>query len=354
VKRFFVLVAVGVLALSGCGALADPYAATVNGVRISQDELESELEAILANKAYLAQVDQGFTDEAGRGAVGAGSKTFTTTFVAALLDRRIGFELIDQELERRRLTVTDADRTAAREGLDQSFGEEVLADFSSDYLSELTEDFARVAVLQKALGTQPVDDAAVVAFYEANISVFRDQSCSRHILVDTLEKATAIKTRIDGGEDFAAIARAESADRGGAAGGSAAAGGDLGCTARGSFVPEFQAALDALTPGQISAPVQTQFGFHVIGLIERKTVSLADATPQIRERLAQQAGSENAVGLFVNEAVLKGDIVVNPRYGSFEKGDTPGVKPPPTVGSGTTTPTSIDLPLPPPAPAPAP
>ncbi|MGH9165650.1 MAG: peptidylprolyl isomerase, partial [Acidimicrobiales bacterium] len=107
---------------------------------------------------------------------------------------------------------------------------------------------------------------------------------------------------------------------------------DLGCTPRGSFVPEFQAALDALTPGQVSGPVQTQFGFHVIQLIDRKTVSLAEATPQIRQRLAQQAGSESSVGLFVNDAVKKADIVVNPRYGRFEKGDDPGVKPPRPVG----------------------
>ncbi|MGH9154701.1 MAG: peptidylprolyl isomerase [Acidimicrobiales bacterium] len=346
-----VAAAVALVTLAACGSVRS-YAAKVNGRTISQHDLESELEAILANEGYLKQVDENFQGEAGEGAVGAGRRTFTTAFVAALLDRRIGFELIDQELRRRRLTVTAADRTEATSGLDESFGADVVKDFPKSYRTALVEDFAKVAVLERALAGAGVTDAAVRQFYEANAAAFRGQSCSRHILVATLEAATAIRSRLDAGEDFAAIARAESTDRNGPAGGSAGQGGDLGCQARNTFVPEFQSALDALTPGQVSPPVQTQFGFHVIQLVERKDTTLAEAAPDIRRQLEQQAGAGGAVGRFVNEAVGKADIEVNPRYGSFDKGDSPGVKPPPPVGGPAATPAPAPLPIPLPSPSP--
>lgn len=356
VRRLLPLVAAALLlVLAGCGSIT-PYAAKVNGETIGQDELESELEAILGNEAYLSQVDQGFQGEGGEGAVGSGRNTLTTAFVAALLDRQIGFELIGQELARRKLTVSEADRTTAAKGVEDDFGAEVLGAFPGSYRRWLVESFARVAVLERALaGSGNVTDEAVAEFYQQNLALFQDQSCSSHILVDTLEAATAVRARIDAGEDFGAIARVESTDRGGGNGGSAAMGGDLGCVPRGTFVPEFQAALDSLAAGQVSAPVQTQFGFHVIKLVERKTIPLAEAAPQISRQLEQQAGSENAVARFVSRAVGLADIEVNPRYGSFGRGDQPGVKPPPSVGgpvSTTTTPPPLPIPLPAPSPAP--
>lgn len=353
VRRLLLLGLAVALALvaSGCGTL-QPYAAKVNGERISQDDLESELEAILANEAYLQTVQENFQGDGGERAVGTGNGTFTTAFVAALLDRRISFELIDQELRRRDVTVSEADRAAAAEQVDQEFGAEVVAQFPASYSRWLVGSYARVAALGRALDSSAnVTDEAVREFYEGNEVLFQDQSCARHILVETSEAATAIRSRLDAGEDFAAIARAESTDRGGSAGGSAAQGGDLGCAPRGSYVPEFEAALDGLTPGQVSAPVQTQFGFHVIQLVERKDISLAEARPQIARALEQQAASQDPVGRFVNEAVGRAEIVVNPRYGHFQHEDPPGVRPPPAVGAAAPT---TALPRLTPAPAPAP
>jgi hypothetical protein len=344
-----ILAAAVLVTAAGCGSI-ETYAAKVNGEAISEEELQSELEAILDNQAYVTQIEENFQGPEGQGALGAGNKTFTTAFVAALLDRQISFELIEQEVRRRNITVTDADRRSATEDLDQTFGPEVVAAFPASYTDRLVEDFARVAALERALTGTGVSDEEVRRFYESNAALFRQQSCSRHILVPTLEAASAIRARIDAGEDFAAIARAESTDRGGQGGGSAAQGGDLGCQPRNTFVPEFQAALDALTPGQVSAPVQTQFGFHVIQLVERRDVPLEEAAPLIRRQLEQQAAGQGAVARFVNDAVGDAEITVNPRYGSFEKGDTPGVRPPPGVGGPPVT-AEVPLPLqPPPAP----
>ncbi|MGH6645612.1 peptidylprolyl isomerase [Aquabacterium sp.] len=107
------------------------------------------------------------------------------------------------------------------------------------------------------------------------------QQRARHILIRTTPQLDAkaavkrmddIRKQIVGGQaSFAQMARQYSED------GSAMRGGDLGWTAPGQFVPEFEKALLALQPGQVSEPVTTRFGVHLIQLIERKEVELSDA-----------------------------------------------------------------------------
>jgi len=85
-----------------------------------------------------------------------------------------------------------------------------------------------------------------------------------HILVETEEAAKAVKEEIEGGADFAATAREKST------GPSGPNGGQLGWFGTGAMVPSFEAAVIALEPGQVSDPVQTQFGWHVIILNETR------------------------------------------------------------------------------------
>lgn len=82
---------------------------------------------------------------------------------------------------------------------------------------------------------------------------------------EAYDKISDIKKRLDAGEDFAAVATAESADEG-----SAAAGGDLGWAPKGLYVKEFEDAAFGLQPGERSDIVVTQFGYHIIELIEKK------------------------------------------------------------------------------------
>ena len=332
-RRLLVLVAAASALLVGCGELTG-YAAKVNGERISQAELERELDAILGNERYIEQVDQGFAQR-GQRALGEGKGTLDSVFVARVLSRRIQFELIHQELERRKIRITPAELRAARSDLVRSFGDEKLfLAFPRHYRDELVRISAEVTALQRALSDVKVDEAAVRGFYEGNPQLFAE-SCVRHILVDSQEKAAEVRRRITAGEDFAAVARAESKDNQGPGGGSAARGGDLGCVTKGSFIPEFETAMDALQPGQVSDPVQSQFGFHIIQVMERRTKSLQEATPEILERLQQQ--SPDVVRTFVLDAIAKAKVVVNPRYGSFVKGATPGVVSPKELRATETT-----------------
>jgi parvulin-like peptidyl-prolyl isomerase len=82
---------------------------------------------------------------------------------------------------------------------------------------------------------------------------------------DERAKAEAALKRVKGGEDFAKVATEVSQDPG-----SKDKGGDLGFTAKGSYVPEFEAAAYNLKPGEVSGIVETQFGFHIIKLTEKK------------------------------------------------------------------------------------
>jgi len=93
---------------------------------------------------------------------------------------------------------------------------------------------------------------------------------------------------------------------------SAAKGGDLGYFGPGAMVPPFEKAAFAMQPGEVSEVVQTQFGYHVIRLEDRRggaTVPLAEAADQIRSYLGQQA-LENAIGDLVTKLRDEGEVEI--------------------------------------------
>ncbi len=115
------------------------------------------------------------------------------------------------------------------------------------------------------------------------------QTHARHILIKTNEitsesdaksRLLQLKERLDNGVKFEELARLHSDD------GSASKGGDLGWLNPGDTVPEFQKAMDALQPNQISEPVQSPFGWHLIQVLERRT---QDVTQERQKMVARQA-----------------------------------------------------------------
>jgi len=125
------------------------------------------------------------------------------------------------------------------------------------------------------------------------------QTHARHILVRTNEVVSESDAKrrladlrermVTGGADFAELARLHSAD------GSASKGGDLGWLLPGDTVPEFERAMDALKPGDISQPVKSPFGYHLIQVLERRAAGLTEerkrmqARQTIKERKAEEA-----------------------------------------------------------------
>ncbi|EEP62585.1 peptidyl-prolyl cis-trans isomerase [Brucella abortus str. 2308 A] len=113
-----------------------------------------------------------------------------------------------------------------------------------------------------------ISDADVRARYDKEIAAMPPQVevRARHILVKTKEEAEAIIKKLEGGAKFEDLAKASSTD------GTASSGGDLGYFSEGQMVPEFEKAAFALKPGEYTKePVQTQFGYHVIQLEDRRT-----------------------------------------------------------------------------------
>jgi peptidyl-prolyl cis-trans isomerase SurA len=111
----------------------------------------------------------------------------------------------------------------------------------------------------------------------------------RHILIKTGElvpdneakaRLLAIKRRIDAGASFAEQAKLYSED------GSAPQGGDLGWVSAGDTVPEFEKAMNALQPGEMSGPVQTGFGWHLIQVLDRRTTDVSEEQKRQQARLA--------------------------------------------------------------------
>ena len=330
------------LVTSACGSSVRPAAATVNGETISQTELDEELEAIQGNEAYVESVEQG-----GFKVLGDGDGTLTNDFVGRVLTRQIFLFLVHEEVVRQKLTVTEAELDASEDAVVQSVGgQEVWNQFPSSYRETLKRRNAEVTKLQTALGGQEVTDEAVRAFYEANQQQFA-QTCVSHILfavtgeggqidqaataaqIERLQaEAAAAKGELDAGGDFAAIAAQRSADAG-----TKDQGGDLECGGAGRFVPEFETAMDALAVDEVSAPVQTQFGVHLIKVTDRRAQPLVEAAPQIQQQL--QSAGQQEFSAFLQTALEDAEISVNPRYGRFSKeGQAPGIIPP---GAPTTT-----------------
>lgn len=122
--------------------------------------------------------------------------------------------------------------------------------------------------------------------------VMVQQTHARHILVKTNElvsenearsRLLGLKERLENKADFAALARVHSEDA------SANRGGDLGWLSPGDTVPEFERAMNALKPGEISPPVQTQFGWHVIQVLERRSEDMSKERQRLAARQALRA-----------------------------------------------------------------
>jgi parvulin-like peptidyl-prolyl isomerase len=147
--------------------------------------------------------------------------------------------------------------------------------------------------------------------------------CAKHILVATAEEAEEVKARLEAGEDFAAVADEVSLD-------TSSAGGDLGCANAGGYVGEFaQAAVEAAL-GEITGPVQTEFGFHLLIVSSRTSPTPEEYLADPRALLTDEDISGLWTG-WLNGVLQETDAWVDERYGTW----TPiGIKAPET---GTTT-----------------
>ena len=163
-------------------------------------------------------------------------------------------------------------------------------DATPEYKTQI--ELARQTILIRELfaefqKTSAVTDADVQAEYDKFVAANGGKEYrARHILVETKAQADAILASLKKNGKFEDIAKKQSKDPG-----SGANGGDLDWAAPGNYVKEFSDAMVALNKGQVSAPVQSQFGFHIIRLDdvrEAQLPKLEEVKPQISQQLTQQ------------------------------------------------------------------
>lgn len=141
-------------------------------------------------------------------------------------------------------------------------------------------------VIDRTLSAE-ISDEALQAAYDARFANAdaEEEFNAAHILVETEEEAVAIIEELEGGANFAALAREKST------GPSGPNGGDLGWFGPGAMVPAFEAAVLELEEDEVSPPVQTQFGWHVVKLLGRRVVdapTLDDVRPQLAQELQRE------------------------------------------------------------------
>jgi peptidyl-prolyl cis-trans isomerase C len=147
----------------------------------------------------------------------------------------------------------------------------------------LTQRALHAEMIEKEVAPQ-VNDETVRARYDKEMAAAApvNEVKASHILVKTKEEAEAIIKELDGGADFAAIAKEKSTDPG-----SGASGGDLGYFSAGQMVPEFEKAAFALNPGEYTKePVESQFGWHIIKL-EDKRAKQPPAFDAVKDQIRQ-------------------------------------------------------------------
>ena len=163
-------------------------------------------------------------------------------------------------------------------------------DFAEEF-AKLKENFISQYSVRKILESVSVSDEEAEEFYKANPNLFVTPAQIRasHILVAEEEKAAELYAKIQSGESFEELAIDNSTCPSGVNGG------DLNFFSKGQMVPEFEEAAYALEVGQVSEPVKTQFGYHIIKLTEKKEDqqhSFEEVLPNIIQNLTAQKQNE--------------------------------------------------------------
>jgi peptidyl-prolyl cis-trans isomerase C len=286
--------------------------AHVNGETVTKSDFDRAVQAVEARAGGPIPPDQ--RDRVLRG----------------VLDQLIGYKVLAQETKARNIAVPDAEIDARINQIRGQFPNEeaftaMLAQRKltlEQVKSDARQDMAISKMIEAEIAAKiAVKPEQVTDFYAKNPDQFKEGESVRasHILIavpkgaDAAAKAQArakaegVLKDVKAGKDFAALAKEHSADPG-----SAAQGGDLGFFQQGQMVGPFNDAAFSLAPGAISDVVETDFGFHIIKVGEKKpgrTIPLDDVKPQVEQYL-QQMNRQEQTEAFVNGLRAKGKIEV--------------------------------------------
>lgn len=316
----------------------NPDAATVNGVHINRTSFESDLHTLTTNEAFLKATDAAQA-QGGQPVRGVAAGSIDKAFAAGQLANLVVVELIHAEVVKRKIT-PNADQVKNGENVAKGLlnipqptdpaNDPVWTSLPQPLRDKYTAKGADFLALQGALST----DDELNKLYETVKDKVPETLCASHILVATEEDANAALADIKAGKSFADVATARSTDKGSNTNGGSLIAADGTCPDPASFVPEFTDAARKATVGVPTAPVKTQFGYHII--LVNKPVGRPTAQ-DLHTQLTQYAAQK-----FIGDSAKAAVVTVDPHYGTWDgtKGTiasavTPGTA---TVGAPTTAP----------------
>jgi len=293
-------------------AVIPDVVARVNGESVTKAEFEEAL-------AALEQRNQGAVPPDQRDRI-----------FRSVLDQLVGIKLLSQEAAKRKIAVPEADIEAQLNQMRQQFPSEDVfnqalkqQNKTVDMLkTEARSSMAIQKMLEQTLaGKIAVTPQQAQDFYDKNPDQFKrpEQVRASHILITVQQgadvaakaaakrKAEGVLKQVKAGGNFAALAKDNSQDPG-----SAVNGGDLGFFQRGQMVPPFDEAAFTMKPGATSDLVETQFGYHIIRVMEKKeagTVTLDEVRPQLEQYL-QNANRQREMQAFVDGLKAKGKVEI--------------------------------------------
>jgi len=278
-QKFVLSATVALLVMSilagGCGGQPTPVetttatpspveelAALVNGQAIGQEEYEKQVAQV---EAFFAQEGLDPESEEGRERLAQARRQ--------VLEQMIDQELIRQAAVEMGVSISEAELEASIQDIIEQSGGQEQFDQSLQGMGTTYDDF-RQMLLDQLLSE------AVYSAVTASISPVAEQVHARHVLLPTRERAEEVLARLQAGEDFSYLAREYSEDIS-----SRESGGDVGFFPRGVMPPEVEEVAFSLEVGETSEIVETQFGFHIVQVLEREEREIA---VEVFENLRQQ------------------------------------------------------------------
>jgi peptidyl-prolyl cis-trans isomerase C len=294
-----------VLALGACG-LSKPEVARVGDHDVEDADLR---EAVGLQKA-LADL-QG-TPCGGEAAGGDGEGAACNRIA---LSGELLWLAVAGYAETNDITAADADATELVSQLEEQVGADMLQqalgahDVTRDDLFELGRRILTLRAVRTAIAEEGIGAAELRSQYEQRALEFTTVEAN-HILLETQADAERVHRLVQDATEaqFVALARKESTEPG-----ARDSGGKLGSAPATQYVPEFAAATVALEPGEVSRPVQTQFGWHVIYLVAKEVTPFSEARAGLLEPLADREFQR-----WLSGRAEELGVEVNPKYGRFE------------------------------------
>jgi hypothetical protein len=288
----------------------------------TEKELEADLKLVTAIPTFLSGWKEGTQKDATTGK--KGNYQYSDELVAFMLQNRYFNALIQEEGKGRKLkpAPVTSEMTAALAEATPG-GQETLDAYPAAYRTNLLLTQQYIEVLLKSAVGDPKK------YYETHQDEFVG-GCLSHILLKTEDEAKAAVKRIEGGEAFEKVATELSQDPG-----SGALGGDLGCAELTSYVPEFAAAAEKLKVGVLSAPVKTDFGFHIL---KKGTKTVKPWGPEVEAQAAQaaQQGGVQEIRTALTKRSQAAGTTINPKYGVLsDEGGLPQIGPRQVPGATT-------------------